>query len=401
MQGQRDIRQPAAAGRRILVGPLAALVCLLASSALSQVAPLPPGTRTISVSGHGDGKAKPDEVIISFGIDSKAPSGDECAKLQSDKTSNVVDALKKKLGDKGEVETSDYSLSQTSESVPVNGTTATPTPFGGPWNFTSEIEVIAEKLETIAPLIEAGFAAGAVRVSQTAIQQVPVNPPKGSPGGHAFGSAWGQPYPFGQVETKGLPLVVLEVQTEGATPGESVSQGTQITRRVEHALRNTLGGKGSVRISQFTVNQPNPQNRPIQQQFPQPSRTIYVAHINVAAKTGQLNLLGPLIEAGMAAGVSQLNSVSFTLSTDAAARKEAIEAASRDAQTKAESVVNSMGVKLGKVLSISINAQVQPQVVYGHSFGVSGPGAEVQRIMPVLPHEVGFTAEVNAIYEIQ
>lgn len=103
----------------------------------------------------------------------------------------------------------------------------------------------------------------------------------------------------------------------------------------------------------------------------------------------------------MAAGVSQLNSVSFTLSTDAAARKEAIEAASRDAQTKAESVVNSMGVKLGKVLSISINAQVQPQVVYGHSFGVSGPGAEVQRIMPVLPHEVGFTAEVNAIYEIQ
>jgi uncharacterized protein YggE len=107
----------------------------------------------------------------------------------------------------------------------------------------------------------------------------------------------------------------------------------------------------------------------------------------------------------MKAGATQLNSVSFTLSDAAASDNGAITAASKEAATKAGTVANSMNVKLGKILSISVNAQVQPQMIYGAALmsAISAaPANSVQRaILPVMPHQVGVGAEVNVVYEIE
>ncbi|MBF6567830.1 MAG: SIMPL domain-containing protein [Candidatus Binataceae bacterium] len=400
--------------RAIILATVAALFCLPAAGAYSQSAALQPGTRTISVSGHGDAKAKPDEVIVSFALDSKAPTADTCTKLQTDKTNKIIDALKAKLGGKGEVNTANFSLTPMTESVPANTANPTPTPPGGPWNFTDQIQVYAVQIEDLGALIETGMATGAARVAQSGFEWVPIHQPSQptntDPGFR--GRSRFEYYPEGRVQTRQEPSVTFEVQVQKATPDEAVRGGAEITHRVEQALKDKLGGKGGVQITQFTVTQVNPENRPyyMNQQFPPPSRYVvrqsFNARVNIDVKAKDLELLGPLIETGMTAGASQLNSVSFTLASDSAARKQAMAVASNEAQTKAAVVANSMGVKLGQVLSISVNAQVQPQVVYGNGFfGASSASFRSapmnETMMRVIPHEIGFIADVNVVYQIK
>lgn len=70
----------------------------------------------------------------------------------------------------------------------------------------------------------------------------------------------------------------------------------------------------------------------------------------------------------MKAAAVRLNQVSFSLKDDSAARKEAIEKASADAKSKAETLASSMGVKLKGFLRISTNTQMRPYVVYGNHY---------------------------------
>jgi hypothetical protein len=64
-----------------------------------------------------------------------------------------------------------------------------------------------------------------------------------------------------------------------------------------------------------------------------------------------------------------------------------------------------MTVKLGKLLNVSVNVQVQPQVVDGTALQSairSAPTNSLQdAIRPLLPRELSVSASVNAIYEIQ
>jgi uncharacterized protein YggE len=102
--------------------------------------------------------------------------------------------------------------------------------------------------------------------------------------------------------------------------------------------------------------------------------------------------------------------VTFSLKEDSAARKEAIEKASADAKSKAETLATSMGVSLGPILRISTSTQPRPYVVYGnqymqaasistmHSAQVASPESAQ---MPVTPRDVGFSADVNVTYQIE
>jgi hypothetical protein len=110
----------------------------------------------------------------------------------------------------------------------------------------------------------------------------------------------------------------------------------------------------------------------------------------------------------MKAGAVRLNQVSFSLKDDSAARKEAIEKASADAKSKAETLASSMGVKLKGILRLSTNAQMRPYIVYGNQYMAAGSmmrqstsAAPIQAPMPVTPRDVGFGADVNVTYQIE
>ncbi len=394
-----------------------------AAPASAQAAPLTPGTRTISVSGHGDAKAKPDELAISFAVESTAASGDACTKLQSEKTAKIVDALKGKLAGKGEIVTSNFSLSAITESIPAGpaGLILKPSALG--WQFSELIKADTDKLETVGTLIDAAMAAGATRVSQTTIEDAPVDTLTGrielnSPYGQRYlgstiGALSNTTSPSGKskprYEMKQVPSVTFEIQANGATAAEAVNQGAKLSHRVEQALRDKLGKTGALQVVTFHVYQVNPnQFYGMSRQFIAPrivTKQSFVAHSSIRVKTDQMDLLGALLDVGVTAGAARVNSVTFTLSSDAAARTEAIAAASREALTKAQVVANSMGVKLGNLLSVSVNGALRPRVISGSRLGYSSSASfedeQPARRITAMPRDVGFSADVNAVYEIQ
>jgi uncharacterized protein len=206
--------------------------------------------------------------------------------------------------------------------------------------------------------------------------------------------------------------VALSVEAEGGSAPDAMRKGIALMHRVEGALQNKIGGQGKVQVDDFGVNQINPQQQAgvprYQPYVQQPQRKVYDARMTISAETQKLDQLGPAVETAVKAGAAQLNQVTFSLKEDSAARKEAIEKASADAKSKAETLATSMGVKLGPILRISTNAQVRPYVVYGNQYMQSASAAHSAQVaapeaaqMPVTPRDVGFGADVSVTYQIE
>lgn len=403
--------------KRILLVVLLAMPVLGAdSTAVAQGINTSP--RTIDVTGHGDSSAKPDMMTLSFAVTSHSESADDCTRNEAEVSARVVDALKAKIGDSGKITTSDFSFNPSFE---YGNATATPSSqtaeeeSPATWEFKADVNVYSQSIEPLGDLIDAGLAAGAATVGQAGRSEMPQelleNPPE-TPG-VATGAASST---TGGVSRRRGPLIYfvgLSVVSDGVSASDCVRKGTALISRVEAALKKQMsGGQGKVMVSDFSVEQLGPPQREAIQRYqppPQPQRKVYDAQMNVSAETTELELLGPIVEAATKAGAARLNQVVFSLKDDSAARKQAIEKASADAKSKAETLANSMGVKLKGILRISTNAQVRPYVVYGNQYmeaqsmsvqsgAVAAPESAQ---MPVTPRDVGFGADVNVTYQIE
>jgi uncharacterized protein YggE len=394
------------------------LILMLNATALAQATS--PAPKTIDVTGHGESSAKPDLMTLSFAVTSHSDSADECTRNEAEISRRVVDVLKAKLGDSAKVTTSDFSFNPSIEYCGM----ATPTPTvmhaeepPATWEFKADLNVFSSSMEPLGDLIQAGLAAGATSAGQAGVGQMPEDADETSavatdPKGVAYSSHFADP----EYRRRRPPAyyVGLTVVSEAASPGECVRRGNAIVNRVEAALKKQMGAQGKVIVADFSVDQINPQQRPgipQYQQLPQPQRKVYDAQVTVSAETPKLELLGQVVEDATKAGAARLNQVSFTLKDDSSARKEAIEKASADAKSKAETLASSMGVKLKGILRISTNAQARPYIVYGNQYQAAAASwssmhrgqvaAPESAEMPVTPRDVSFSADVNVTYQIE
>lgn len=389
---------------KLLVPGLAILLWSAAVTAQTQTSA--PAPKTIDVTGHGEVAVAPDTMTVSFAVETQAQAADECTRLHAEKTRNVVDALKTKLPADAKIETSGYALNQT---FAYGQTSALPPISQAPkrlWDFKIDITAYSPTIDNLGELLDAGLAAGATDIAGSGLQYLPEEESEtgsnatGGEVGSSLGRRVGRP-------PRQMPAVSLDIETQGSSADEAVRRGWKIADQVERALRAKLQGQGEVKVLQFGITRSNSTAtapRYLPQPQPEPQRA-YSAQTTVTAETHDLEKLGPLIEAGMKAGAARLNQVSFTVREDSDARKQAIEKASNDAKAKAQALAGSMGVKLKEVIRISTNAVVHPQIVYGQSLHAesfsaaqAGPRAEA---MPVLPHQVGYSADVNVTYRIE
>jgi uncharacterized protein YggE len=383
---------------RRLLFPLACAF-MFASISLAQTPPTNPNERSVDVTGHGDANAKPDTLIISFAVDNQAPTADQCTREHAEKVRKIIDALKDKLGADTKIETTDYSLNPNiayvNASAPVS-----PEPLKATWNFRAEVTAASDSLESMGTLIDSAMAAGATSLQQSGVGEFPVEE---EPTPYAF---------FGgrkrRHEMKRMAYVVLTIETQGVSAGDASSKGSPRVALVQKVLKDKLGDHGTVKLTEFNIVQLNNQGQrfmPQVQQQPQQQIQNYAAHTTVTAETSKLDLVGPAVLVGIDSGATRLNQVQFTLHNDTDARKEAIEKASEEAKSKAESVAKSMGVKLGKIERISTNGAVRPQTIFGSTYQAVFAASALHRMesapVPVLPREVGFSADVSVSYEIE
>lgn len=390
--------------------PLTAVLLMAALAAAPGFAQNP-SERTVQVAGHGEAKAKPDTVVVSFAVENQADTADACTAQHAAKVRKLVDALKDKTGPALKITTGDFSLTPTTVYSPPAG--GKPAPVETPWVLSMGVNVETDSLDDLGQAVDAAIAAGASsRIPMSGFQQVPVEKHQGGSGGAAAPShapAFAGPlryYGAIPMEMKQVAFAQVEIATEGASIAECTRKAGEILHRVEKQAGEKLKGKGRIYPASFNIGRQqgqSPAGYTPPPPPPTPQKQVYQARSTVTAQATELDRLGAIVQAGMTSGASTLNNVTFTLGNDSRARKDAIDKASGDARSKAQEVAKSMGVKLGNVLRITTSATPLPQVIYGGAFG-AGFGARAvttEQALPVMPREVSFTADVSVAYAIE
>lgn len=84
----------------------------------------------------------------------------------------------------------------------------------------------------------------------------------------------------------------------------------------------------------------------------------YDARNQVTVKSDDIEKVGPMLDALVAAGVNTINNVSFEVKDTKAAKNEARTQAVKDAKEKAEAMADAAGVSLGKLISMNEGSNV-------------------------------------------
>ncbi|HXU46536.1 MAG TPA: SIMPL domain-containing protein [Thermoanaerobaculia bacterium] len=146
--------------------------------------------------------------------------------------------------------------------------------------------------------------------------------------------------------------VRLGVVAQAKTAREVQAEVNRHAGAIAAALRKLGIADADVQTSQLNVS-PLYEQDTTRNQTGAPRIAGYQASNVVTARIVKLELLGPAIDAGLAAGANQIEGVSFDLSDDRAARAEALERAVAAARGKAEAIAKALGVHLGVPLEVT------------------------------------------------
>jgi len=186
----------------------------------------------------------------------------------------------------------------------------------------------------------------------------------------------------------------LAIETHAATAQQSAGQNAALAQKVVDALNTKLQGKGKVWTGGYSLypeyNEPRPNDKPVV--------TGYRADNSITVETGEIGMLGGLIDTAIEAGANRINFLNFTLRDESQARSQAIALAAKDAQTQADSLAKSLGVKLGPVVKATTIGENQP--IPMARFAAATVGA-MGAPTPVQPNEVTVPATVSITYQIQ
>jgi uncharacterized protein YggE len=199
----------------------------------------------------------------------------------------------------------------------------------------------------------------------------------------------------GSGETRTAPDTVdldLAIDTQAKTAEEAAGSNAALATKVIDALKSRLGDRGKITTGGYSLD-PRYDQRPSEN----PMIIGYNAQNSVSVHTGALDLVGALIDTAIAAGANRVNSLSFSVKDDTAARTEAIALATRDARAQAAALASALNVKLGKVLKATTVSQERPVPIrMGRAMAMSANVAT-----PVEPGEVTVPVTVSLTFEIE
>ncbi len=123
----------------------------------------------------------------------------------------------------------------------------------------------------------------------------------------------------------------------------------------------------------------------------------YIAERQVTVKLEDLDKLGAVMEGAVKAGVNQVSPPQLDSSKRREAYRRALQAAAEDARENAMRLANSLGTKLGDVISVSAGGHMPPlpRPVLARAMAVEADAAPTYN-----PADLSFDAAVVVVFEL-
>ena len=195
----------------------AVLVILGVTGAPVRARAVDPPPRSITVIGVGRELGAPDVARIGFAVEHTAPTAQAASQAAAKSATDLMDALRKQVGDQGKVQTGGYQLQpvyrQETERLPPDRPHR-PEIIG--YSVTNEIDVETYRVDTVGALIDAATTAGAARIGDVSFSLRDPAPARNRALKSAGADAAGQATAI--AEALQVKIVrVLEATTEGGS----------------------------------------------------------------------------------------------------------------------------------------------------------------------------------------
>lgn len=194
-------------------------------------------------------------------------------------------------------------------------------------------------------------------------------------------------------------FVTLGVETTGRSLAEAERQNREAMTKVTARLRELQIDKERIQTASFTVfpQYKPPPKRPLEEASSPLEIIGYVVGNTVTVEVRDLNRVGAVIEASLAAGANRFQGLHWGLREEHQAKLGALKQAAGKAREKAAALSESLNVKLIRLISASESGHViHPAPQARAMMAMENRGGEP----PVFAGEVQVEATVTLTYEI-
>jgi len=191
--------------------------------------------------------------------------------------------------------------------------------------------------------------------------------------------------------------VTFAVESEAETVEDAMRDNSRRMNDVFEALQKAGLEEDDLETAGFFIRPRYDQNRNLSRADNGAPRIVGYTVVNsVVATSDRLEMAGELIETGVDAGANRVSGLSFGLQNPRDHRADAIRDATANARSDAEALAEAAGVKLVRILAITLD----PQQDFSPRFSMQMAEARDAGAPPISPGEVSLSARVRIVYEI-
>jgi uncharacterized protein YggE len=202
---------------------------------------------------------------------------------------------------------------------------------------------------------------------------------------------------MGQGEVRIAPdraVISIGVQSRAPSAAEASAQNSRKQRAVIDAIRSRGVPAEQISTSSFNVI---PETRYDREGQAMPRTLSYLVTNIVTVDLRRVELVGPVIDAALAAGANQIHSLNFGVINTDSARRAALTIAVARAKGDAEAMARAAGGALGQLLEMSAGEfympPPRPMVM------AARVGQEAADAVPIEPGQEAIRATVNARWQ--
>jgi len=185
--------------------------------------------------------------------------------------------------------------------------------------------------------------------------------------------------------------VSIAAETRAATSGEAQRLAAEAMKGVQSAIAKVGLPADAIRTTGYSLN-------PDMEYVNGRGRVKgYIARNQIEVRVDDLAKLSPVIDAAGGSGATSMSGLRFDLKERAAAEREALTAAVRDAVARARALAAGAGVVLGPIIHIDESGPSRPQPMPMYSMARTAAAAEAT---PINPGEIEITAQVTVTVRI-